>query len=236
MNRLLTQHVTLQCDFSITENGHICTARDLNITSGTVTFIRVATEYNYGVRNERVMNLVISRQNFHFIPDGLSKFFKNLEIFTIFKSNLNALRFTDFIGLSELRKIFIVGNAIEAIDEMTFHPVPHLQVLDLTDNQITSIPFKAFADAKELKILTLSSNLIRIFDIFPFPAANELEQLRLSRNRLVRMNLASIMNVRELKVLELDENYCINMSYPFDTRNLRDFYTEIVTFCNDDGE
>lgn len=234
MNRLLTQHVTLQCDFSITDFGHICTARNLNITSTNVTFIRVSTEYNYGVRNERVINLIISRQNLNYIPEGLSNFFKNLERLTIYKSNLLTLRFTDFIGLEHLEQIFIIGNSIQFIDERTFQSVPHLRILDLSDNKITAIPFQTFASSVELNILTLSRNMIRIFDIEPFPVGSGLRELRINRNRLERMNLASVMFARGLKVLDLEDNLCINLSYPFRKASLRQLWTEIVENCNED--
>lgn len=234
MNRLMTQHVTVQCDFSRGNSGEVCTATNLNITSRNVTVIRISTDYNYGITNGQVTNFIVSRQNFIFIPEGLSNFFRNLETWTIFESKLRALRFTDFIGFSRLQRIFIQGNHIQSIDEDTFKSLPLLEVLDLSSNRITSIPFKAFSTAAELKIFTLSNNLIRIFDILPFPVNSRLEELRLNGNQLVRINLAAIMNTRRLKTLDLHDNFCINLAYPMDIRNVVQLYTEIVTYCNND--
>ncbi|CAH1733879.1 unnamed protein product [Chironomus riparius] len=233
-NRLMTQHITLNCDFSPSQDGHICTARNLNITSRNITIIRVSGEYFNGVGNGNVMNLIVTQQNLRYIPEGISNFFKNLEILTISRSNLMALRFTDFLGLQKLRKIFIVGNHISSIDDQTFKSIPNLEVLDLSSNKIKSIPFEAFSLARHLKILTLSNNLIRIFDILPFPVSSELRELRLNGNQLVRINVASIQHTKMLEFMDLSENLCIDLRYPDDFGDIVGMYTHIVKYCNDD--
>lgn len=233
-NRLMTQHITLNCDFSPSQEGHICTARSFNITSRNITVIRVSGDYFNGVDNGNVMNLIIYKQNCQFIPEGISNFFKNLEILTISRSNLMALRFTDFLGLQNLRKIFIVGNQISSIDGQTFKSIPNLEVLDLSSNKIKSIPFEAFSLAQNLKILTLSNNLIRIFDILPFPVHSQLTELRLNGNQLMRINVASIQHTKLLEFMDLNENLCINLRYPDDVSDFVGLFTKIVKFCNDD--
>ncbi|KAG5666914.1 hypothetical protein PVAND_014921 [Polypedilum vanderplanki] len=232
INRLMTTHITLECDFTYTSLGYSCNSHNLNIVSPNVTILRVTGEHHINTRNIEVSALSISNQNIRYIPENLAMFFRNLESLTIYRSNLEHLRFVDFNGLFRLRKLFIQGNNLQYIEENVFKAIPNLEILDLSANHITVIPFSMFSLAKSLRFLTLSNNLIKIFDIFPFPVNCQLEELRLDGNQLVRINLASFMNVLHVRRIDLHGNVCINRSFPNDARSLIALFTEIVHFCN----
>lgn len=232
----MTSHITLECDFQFSaSNGYTCSARNLNVISANVTIVRVAGEHLPNMKNDDVKNFIVARQNLKYIPEGIAMFFRNLETFTVFKSNLESLRFTDFMGFYRLRQIFIQANNLQRIDEDVLKVVPRLELLDLTGNNIGAIPFSMFSLANYLRFVTLSNNLIRVFDIVPFPVDAHLEELRLNSNQLQRINLAFMANVRRLRMIDLHGNRCINRSFPGDARSMTALMTEIVGFCNRQG-
>jgi Leucine-rich repeat (LRR) protein len=231
-NRLMTSHITLECDFKYGSLGYTCTSVNLNIISPNVTIMRVTGEHHLNTRNTEVRSFIVSRQNLKYIPENIAMFFRNLQSLTVYRSNLEHLRFTDFMGLYNLQKLIIQGNNLQFIDEDVFKVIPRLELLDLSDNHIAAIPFTLFSLSQSLRFLTLSNNLIRIFDILPFPVNCQLEELRLDGNQLVRINLATFMNAARVRQIDLHGNICINRSYPDDAGSVQALFTEIVHFCN----
>jgi hypothetical protein len=94
-----------------------------------------------------------------YFPEGLTKFFKNLEVIEIKSANLMEIGKEDFQQFGDkLRMLWLAGNNLKKIDGDLFEFNKNLEKIGLDSNKIEKINEKAFESLKNLQSLFLRWN------------------------------------------------------------------------------
>ncbi|XP_070501803.1 GATA zinc finger domain-containing protein 14-like [Chironomus tepperi] len=114
---------------------------------------------NFTINSTSINSLITYNNTIHYIPRGISDFFKNLKLLAILNSNLKEIRQIDLKGFPELRGLWLPYNDIEVIEWHLFDFNPKLTEIILMDNRIKIINVNAFQGVKHLEQLDLLRNV-----------------------------------------------------------------------------
>lgn len=138
---------------------------------------------------------------------------KNLEELILIDNKLTEIKNATFIGANKLKKIFLIMNKIENIENDAFN-LPSLEEIRLGRNALKTIPKDLFMHAPHLKLVTLLSNHLTSID---FDLPTELEQFDIMNNPLGKIDLNMFMPFPSLKTLYFDDT-TNNVKFPVDTK------------------
>jgi len=133
---------------------------NLNITSRFLSTIGSAKgTHNAGKSNDDVMSITADRKNIQYFPNGMEKFFKNINAITILYCRLKKLTQEDLMLFMELLILNLMGNDIEVLEEDVFAFNNNLSQIYLNDNKLIKIDENAFKNLDTLTHLNLKNNL-----------------------------------------------------------------------------
>nr|XP_057909358.1 trophoblast glycoprotein b [Doryrhamphus excisus] len=120
--------------------------------------------------------------------------------------------------LELLTDLYLSGNEMEAVEEMAFHNLPHLERLDLSNNNIQMFSEKAFPDESKLQVLNLSrsfhnhSSVSEVLNILRSGNLLQLTVLDLSDNDLVLLPDGIFTSLLNLVNINLQNSSIISIS------------------------
>nr|XP_033488596.1 transforming growth factor beta activator LRRC32-like isoform X1 [Epinephelus lanceolatus] len=169
---------------------------------------RNALNNNFG-RNGKALQTISRLKSLDISMNGLRD--DAVEVYLRNKSSLDQLKMTGnaltrlshslFKESTGLRAITIDDNQISVIEQGTFEPLGHLEMLDLARNNLAHIcDFKL----PQVKYLNLSQNSVEFFVTHENDQMYRLEILDLSHNKLIYFPIVPKMN--RLKYLYLQNN------------------------------
>jgi Leucine-rich repeat (LRR) protein len=152
---------TLNCKYrQDTSHDYECFVDKLEIQSIDSRNITAVTGFHVqGKSNENVNGIRLIYTNISHFPRNLEKFFKNLEYFHIWKSNLKEISADDLKPFPKLKVLDLFANEIEKVDENLFNFTPHLEVISFAANKIQKLEKGAFDGLKMLRKLDFEKNL-----------------------------------------------------------------------------
>ena len=123
-----------------------CHVRNLNIRSKNewITSVNGCTEPT------TLQALVFNDQTVHYLPKGINKFFTNLTVLTVWRSHTKLVTQDDFMLLTQLEEVQIVGNDLETLDDDLFKFNPKLKSISFTYNKLLFIGENLLSNLKEL--------------------------------------------------------------------------------------
>lgn len=93
-----------------------------------------------------------------FLPKGIDKVFKNIEILNFSAMHLRAIHPADLKPLRNLRALYLEVNDLQVIQRNLFEFNLQLEVIYLNQNQISFIDPNVFNNLKKLRVLYLAGN------------------------------------------------------------------------------
>ncbi|XP_045606959.2 leucine-rich repeats and immunoglobulin-like domains protein 3 [Procambarus clarkii] len=136
--------------------------------------------------------------------------FENLpDLTTLYLKNMDLQVLPTLGYLPSLKALYLSGNSLSSVEEVSLAGLPNLQELDLSRNRLVSLSPKPFTNVTLIK-LNLSKNMIARLDARSFRTLGSLAELKLSRNLLTPATFnrsASIFtNLTNLRSLDLNGN------------------------------
>lgn len=158
--------ITLKCQFRIeSKTEYECFIDSLEIHSrDNRNITQVTGAHAIGKSNDNVNGIRALHANIEFFPRGLEKFFKNLEYFHIWQSNLTEITGDDLKPFRRLKKFDAFDNEIEKIEDDLFDFTPHLEFISLASNQIWKVENGTFDGLKSLRKLDFDKNVCYVGD------------------------------------------------------------------------
>lgn len=108
------------------------------------------------------------------IPNGIEKFFPQIQIFW-----------------------WVVGN-ISTIDSTTFKPWPHLIIINLDYNKLTTLDGNLFQHTRKLRRIYFTSNLLQHVGLDLLTGLTKLERLGFSRNPCINNWAKNPQEIQEI--------------------------------------
>lgn len=201
------------CKFEETEL-YTCNLLDIRIESDNVVIASIDGEHLPAKSDDKVKQLKAVNQNIKHLPAGFSKFYKNIEKFSVKNSALVAVSENDFKGLTKVKELFLASNKISFLDIKSFNDLVNLEVLNLSNNLITEMHENILNKLAMLKVLDISANKIQKLSQSLLSKNDKLETINASGNRLSFIGAALLNNKRNLKIVNFIANTCINDQMP----------------------
>lgn len=153
--------IPLKCQFRIeSKTDYECFIDSLEIHSkDNRNITQVTGAHASGKTNDNVNGIRALHANIEFFPRGLEKFFKNLEYFHIWQSNLSEITGDDLRAFRRLKKFDVFDNDIEEIEDDLFDYTPNLEFISLASNEIWRVENGTFDGLKSLKKLDFDKNV-----------------------------------------------------------------------------
>ncbi|KAJ6642104.1 Platelet glycoprotein V [Pseudolycoriella hygida] len=200
------------CGYEVSLNlGYVCEVNDLIIRSAHVEISSVHGSHSEGKGNDDVRALSFSGKYLVSLPIGVGTFFKNLKHLKIgvFQSPSLRLKYmlrSSFKNMTNLVKLFVFDNDIEALDSDCLRDLPNLEMFCLLNNRITTLKEKFFFYNEKLHEISLSGNRIENLPKNIFERNYELKSLYLERNSLRAVDEAIFKTNTKLFYVNLSEN------------------------------
>ncbi len=164
---------------------------------------------NSHATNKQTTNKLYSLQNLDLSNNKIEMIkVNNLPSLTNLNLSNNSLRkITDqtFLGLKNLRKLFLDQNLIEILNENSFSNLP-LSKINLIGNLIKVISKNSFDLLTDLGSLDLSNQLIEELPLYVLSNMPVLELLNLRNNNIYKLNGFSFFRLIKLSELNLQSN------------------------------
>ncbi|XP_054754070.2 slit homolog 3 protein-like [Lytechinus pictus] len=130
------------------------------------------------------------------------------------KNKLHALENGTFLGLRNLKHLYLKSNALADISEEYFRDLESLDYLDCSDNLLVQVKACTFIHAPLLTKLNLSKNIIREVHQHAFAGLTKLDTLILDGNMIKGMpqplfsigSLEEFQAHRDFLMIKLDDN------------------------------
>lgn len=111
-----------------------------------------------------------------------------------------------FLGLNNLKELYLSNNKILHVRSDIFIGLNSLFILDLASNGLAELPANSFGELTQLKDLKLGRNIISTLFVGVFYGLSGLEKLRLEFNEISRLEMGLFDNLNNLRILILDNN------------------------------
>ncbi|CAG5106189.1 Similar to Tollo: Toll-like receptor Tollo (Drosophila melanogaster) [Cotesia congregata] len=130
--------------------------------------------------------------------------FEQLEYFSITNANLKNISPSSFKYSLALNYLNMSSNAIEIIEDNTFHNLINLETLDLNFNKLQTISY--ISGLKNLEYFSIAKNRISTLHKSDFDGLTNLKILNLSHNRLTEIISGTFDELVSLEKLDLSAN------------------------------
>lgn len=112
-----------------------------------------------GKTNDDVKEIGLNNKTINFLPRGITKFFKNMEIIHFYNSNLKEVTKYDLKEFgNRLTRLYLYNSLIEVIESDLFIYNQNLQTIYLANNKIKHIENGAFDRLQKVTRLELQNN------------------------------------------------------------------------------
>lgn len=122
-----------------------------------------------------VVKSVTFTNKYFVLPSNIREDFSKLVVVNASKNSLIEIRNDNFLGLSDLKLLYLDANDISKIETEAFKDQKSLEFLYLNDNQLTYLKTATFAVITSLKEIYLHDNPITIIDPEVFNSNTNLE-------------------------------------------------------------
>lgn len=147
--------VVLDCTFknhtSYWGTKYACVVDNLKTSLRFRTVTEVLGEHQPGKSNSDVEKVMISHQNCPYLPIDLGKYFKNLEVLYVMRSNVEHLTTDDLIGLDKLKIFDVSYNPITQITKDYFKGHETLEIISFYDCKLEFVERGALDPLVNLK-------------------------------------------------------------------------------------
>jgi hypothetical protein len=171
--------IDLQCKFEKMywgiETGTGCTVSNLNITSQeTITSVNGQTVFNGSNYNM----ISIEKQVVNVMPEGLEKFFPNIEGLLISDSKLAKVGKKDMQKFPKLRQLYLASNNLRFLPGDLFDGNLELKQVNFNMNPITFVGHNLVTPLEKLEYATFFSTKCISKSYFPYEISSLADDLR----------------------------------------------------------
>lgn len=131
---------------------------------------------------------------------------ESLEELSLRTNTIEEIDVDAFVGLENLKELFILDNSIYAIIPGTFRALKRLEILNLGYNKLTELSGEIFSGLESLKEISLFWNQFTSFEAETFRNLPSLELLVLHSNPLENIQANAFFGLEVLKDLRLNNN------------------------------
>lgn len=170
----------VNCEFKIFNWIHIgkkydCNMEELNITLPNTVITHINGTHKWDKENSDVIGIEIYNQICHYVPQGMSTHFVNIEALWIYNSSLISIYASDLKQFPKLRVLVVQRNPLQYLAGNIFEFNPELQRISFSLNKLKHIGQDIFMPLRDLQIAGFTSNTC--IDSFA-RTPNELEELK----------------------------------------------------------
>ncbi|XP_055900191.1 leucine-rich repeat-containing G-protein coupled receptor 5-like isoform X3 [Biomphalaria glabrata] len=144
-----------------------------------------------------------SGQNLTSVPRGIIPGTIKLDLSM---NNIQDFHEDDFINMTSLQELRVVGNKLTSLPKRLFRNNPFLQNLNFQGNLFTKVPPMTFQNLTYLRQLYLDSNSIKSVNKSAFKGLHSLRELCLDANQLKTIPVGALRKVKGLQALALNNN------------------------------
>ncbi|XP_039434322.1 leucine-rich repeats and immunoglobulin-like domains protein 2 isoform X2 [Culex pipiens pallens] len=139
--------------------------------------------------------------------DAVQSQVSNLNKLQILNINHNNLgRIPRLAGMTNLVRLLLANNGIEALEVDALTPLTTLRFLDLSRNNIKEIGFGSFPAKNSLQYLNLNFNKLTALTKGTFQRLPLLKRLEINSNLLEEVQSLTFQNLNQLKSLKMNNN------------------------------
>ncbi|XP_078418983.1 CD180 antigen [Cetorhinus maximus] len=164
-----------------------------------------------------LVSLNLTKTKISKLQHGAFSWFKNLKNVDIgLNSIAQTLTGEEFLGLSEIKEIYLSYNSKLILTSSSFVHVPSMKILMLSKSNIASLSFQPspFDPLQNLSVLDLSNNNLANLDKDVFRELRQLQVLKLQHNNLARLwksinpggPVLYLSGLKDLQRLDLQSN------------------------------
>lgn len=113
------------------------------------------------ILNYKAIKILVinSSPNLSFLPNGLERFFADIETFEVSETGLTALTAADLEKFPDLTKLVFKENQIKVLDMKTFEFNQKIEEIDLSGNKLSQFSGDFLKFLPNLKKIDLSNNV-----------------------------------------------------------------------------
>lgn len=177
--------------------------------------------HDVGKSDEDVKEIWFRSGTMYYLPHGLGKIFKNLELLIVdddFESvevnRLNTRQITraNFHNMNNLKFLYIDRNEIETLPFDTLWDLHALVEFSLTKNKLRVLDESSFERNKRLKRVDLSNNRLEFLPRKIFEANLLLKSIDFKGN-LLKLIATDFSPLSNITFIDLSRNICIDKCY-----------------------
>ena len=153
------ESLDLKCEIEKSEWHHAdkfeqCTVKNIKVTTKNESIKSV----NGSIKPMSPKSLWIDHQTVYYLPKGVDKFFPNLEMLTVYDTELKSLTQDDLKSLTHLMFIYLNHNDIEYLDNDLFKFNLKLKTVSLSENKLKYIGANLLSNLKGLQVVNFQFN------------------------------------------------------------------------------
>ena len=180
------------------ETFYTCQIKKLDIKNDSINISNVSGTHSYGKSNQDIKQLVITKTNTDYLPDGLGKIF-NLTSLMVYSTTLKEIHSKNFIGMDELKFLYLAQNQLSFISKDFFLTLTNLEKINLSFNQLEVLEYDLFINNLKLDYIWLHTNKISSIGSDLFKHLIKLKFVDLRNNNCVNIRYSDIEEIDELK-------------------------------------
>lgn len=138
---------------------YTCIAENLATSLLDRTVINLMGNHSKGKSDDDVKQVFVNKQNCPYLPLGVGKFFKNLEIFYVMNSKVEQLTNDDLSGMPKLKIFDMSHNPITNLTRDFFQGHSTIEMISFYKCELTFIETGALDSLVNLKEVFLGKNL-----------------------------------------------------------------------------
>lgn len=138
-------------------NLYTCTGK-IFLFGDPKSVIEVGGEHMTSKSNADVLQVSIREKKVKFVPQHLGAYFSNLESLDMLNSGVEDVSRADFMGLPNLKQLYLQGNEVKVLGNDLFAANPQLVFVSFHANPINHIGYGVFDNLTELTSIHLHGN------------------------------------------------------------------------------
>ena len=140
--------------WSIEREAEECNTRNVDISSRN----QEITSVNGQTEPTSAESLYTYGQTVHYLPKGIDRFFPNLKVLTVDRSNLKSLTQDDLKSLTQLVVVIFNHNDLESLDGDLFKYNPNLDRVEFSKNNLKYIGENLSNNLNDLQVINVHMN------------------------------------------------------------------------------
>lgn len=217
-------------------NRYQCSVNGVNVTSNSFEIDSFTGTHSLGYGDLNVSYIWFWTGTLQFIPSGIGKIFKNLEVFRVGYDDRNLglkrLRRSNFMDMESLVHLDVRYNNIQTIDEDTLSHLPNLKYFVVNNNKLKMLHKNTFAKNFKLRQINANSNRLEFLPNDLFDNNDLLEEAHFKHNNLKKI-VTHFTHLRSIRRIDFHGNDCIDKVLD-DVDNVTEFQTLLKYQCNGD--